>query len=166
VPSKLPHSITLAKVAGLTALWAIPLFAVLALSTNWASAFKLSYGTYFRILWFIGPMLIFALLFGAYRASRFIPPKPTETPELHWYQDCILLALLVFWALGPPSYFFVEYYAFDQGFIEWDKPAKCAGELSRQCLADLKVYSDLASKFWAGAGAMFVALTALAKNAT
>ena len=71
----------------------------------------------------------------------------------------------MFWALAPPSYFFVEYYAFDQGFIEWDKPAKCAADLSRQCLADLKTYSDLASKFWAGAGAMFVATTALAKNA-
>lgn len=163
--SRSPLRSTVVKVGGLTALWGLPLFAVLALSTTQAPAIKVQYSTYFGAVWIIGPLLVLALLIGAYRASNFIPPKTPMFADLHWYQDSVLVALLVFWALGPPSYFFVEYYAFDQGFVEWRDPAACVNNLKTLCLAEIKTYSDLASKFWAGAGAVFVTLTALAKNA-
>lgn len=158
------HNIAL-KVVGFTALWALPLFVVLALSATRAFGIRVPYATYVSTIWAVGPLLVLTLLLGAYRASKFIPPKSETVTNLHWYQDGVLVALLVFWALAPPSYFFVEYYAFDEGFVEWRKPCACLGNLKAVCLAEIKIYSDLASKFWAGAGAVLVALVALAKNA-
>ena len=74
VSSKDPHRSTVVRVAGLTTLWALPLFTVLAVSAHWSTAFRVPYSTYFRLLWLIGPLLVCALITGAYRASKFIPP--------------------------------------------------------------------------------------------
>lgn len=154
---------TLRIVLRWTAYWAFPLLLVLAISTErWNEPF-VPYDAYKRTLWCAGVSLVGLLLFGVYRASKFLQPQHKSVKGKNWYHDPVLVFLLVFWALCPPSYFFVEYYAFDQGFIAWSNsdPIKTKPDF----LKDLRTYAELASKFWAGAGAVFGTVAALAKKA-
>jgi hypothetical protein len=66
-----------------------------------------------------------------------------------------LVGYIIFWVLAPPIYFFVEYLAADNECIN-EIPSK-----SEANLKDVKAYADYASRVWAGALALLVALIAL-----
>ena len=57
--------------------------------------------------------------------------------------------IVVFWTLGPPLWFFFEYYAIDK---RWIKPASDRNGEPMDvdaCLAMVKTYADYSSKIWA-----------------
>lgn len=158
---------TVLKVYACTALWAAVLIAMLVLTRlkrDQVLVSAIPYSDYRNVVWIVGPLLVGLILYGVYRASRYIPMSASSPNIGPWYGDWFLVALLIFWALGPPSYFFVEYYAFEEGLLQcWnhEKPKK---DDKVPCLEDVRIYGDLASKFWAGAGAVLLAFTALAKS--
>ena len=51
---------------------------------------------------------------------------------------------IVFWALGPPLWFFLEYFALDRGWVKVPDPAA-----KDAFLKSIKDYADYASKIWA-----------------
>ena len=81
-----------------------------------------------------------------------------------WYTNSLLVALVLFWGLCPPAWFFTEYYLIDQETL--GRPADVAKaiaaaasdpatvtKLKADYLSGVKVYSDLASKVWVAVGA-------------
>lgn len=81
-----------------------------------------------------------------------------------WFTIPLLVSLVLFWGVFPPTWFFTEYYLFDQRRLQWppelrealvaagtDK--KAAADLVAGHLAAVKVYADLASKIWLAVGA-------------
>jgi len=152
---------TMAKVVLLTSLWAIPLLVLLLCADDHAGEPAIEFQDYHRRVWWGSTLLFLLLLWGAYRATRYIPPQPANLATSYWYQDAVLVALLVMWALLPPSYFFVEYFAFDQKLIAF--PAGSDGVAHKDLLAARKNYADFASKVWGGASAVFAAVLAMTK---
>jgi hypothetical protein len=53
-------------------------------------------------------------------------------------------AVVGFWTLGPPAWFFAEYYAIDHGCI-----SAITGMTKEDTLGSVKDYADYASKIWA-----------------
>ena len=51
---------------------------------------------------------------------------------------------IVFWALGPPLWFFLEYFMLDRSWIKVPDPAD-----KDAFLKSIKDYADYASKIWA-----------------
>lgn len=90
-----------------------------------------------------------------------------------WSEDSFLIWSMLFWALFPPSWFFVEYAMFDLGQIALPRPDEptCNGlsEIGKKdtyCedyLDRLQVYAALASKIWAAVGAALAAIVAIGK---
>jgi hypothetical protein len=62
---------------------------------------------------------------------------------------------LMFWVLAPPLWFFLEFYAAEQGCFSglFESPEKKADALKM-----IKDYSDFASKIWAAVAAMLLVL--------
>jgi hypothetical protein len=50
----------------------------------------------------------------------------------------------IFWTLGPPTWFFIEYYAIDLDWI-----ALPTDQDKKDYLASVKTYADYSSKIWA-----------------
>lgn len=49
------------------------------------------------------------------------------------------------WTIGPPLWFFFEYWGIDNGWIRLT-----SGQNKTKTLKEVKEYADLASKIWAG----------------
>jgi hypothetical protein len=101
-----------------------------------------------------------------------------------WYTvgKGFLVALVLFWGLFPPTWFFLEYWLFDNGIFqmpeylqkEWDslvgsdkdkRDLVKAFELKAKYLAaSTKAYSDLALKIWVAVGAGLATAIGLAKK--
>ena len=90
---------------------------------------------YRAFFWF---RLVLAFVLLAYAANtiyRFADPSRSRSV---WE--------IVFWALGPPLWFFLEYFALDRGWVKVpvsDPAGKDA------FLKSIKDYADYASKIWA-----------------
>ena len=63
---------------------------------------------------------------------------------------CNELAIL-FWTVGPPLWFFGEYWGLDRGIIGLP-----ANEDKETCLKSIKDYADYASKIWAAVLAFLI----------
>lgn len=86
-----------------------------------------------------------------------------------WYTSPLLVSLVIFWALFPPSYFFLEYLSIDNGSLELPKRGVFCTEESRTqycayILERTKTYADLASKIWAAVAAVIGATIAAASK--
>jgi hypothetical protein len=51
---------------------------------------------------------------------------------------------IIFWTLGPPLWFFLEYFAFDK-----ERSTMAEGMAKKEFLEHAKTYGDYASKIWA-----------------
>lgn len=68
-----------------------------------------------------------------------------------------LIGYLAFWVLVPPTWFFLDYYALDNGAVAGIAQNKDA------VLKSSKDYADFASRIWAAVVVLLVALVALMK---
>jgi hypothetical protein len=59
-------------------------------------------------------------------------------------QGPLIVSQIVFWTLGPPLWFFAEYYMIDHNWV-----VEPAGTSKAQFLESVKAYADYASKIWA-----------------
>jgi len=90
----------------------------------------MAYETFF---WFRAVLAVLLLGYAASTIYRFASPSPRQSV---WE--------IVFWALGPPLWFFLEYFMLDRGWIKVpDAASKDA------FLKSIKDYADYASKIWA-----------------
>jgi hypothetical protein len=151
-------SLRIAPVVWITASWS----AILAILFFVAAAGqpKFEYSTYQatrRAIALIIPALAVAtLLLAAYRVTRDQAPP--------WWTSPTLVSLALFWALFPPSWFFIEYLALDGGAInlpkdkdlllnEFKLSASTSESVKEAVLKHARTYADLAAKFWAAVGA-------------
>jgi hypothetical protein len=94
-----------------------------------------------------------------------------------WYQIPLLVALVLFWGLFPPCWFFVEYLSFDRGSIQLPseiqaaiaeaverKDTKTANEIKSSFMSSTKTYADLAAKVWGAVGLALGTSIGLAKR--
>lgn len=80
-----------------------------------------------------------------------------------WYTNGFLVALVLFWGLCPPTWFFTEYYLVDQKALGLPPDVVAAmkaavdgkgkADVFAAHLATTKTYADLASKIWVAVGA-------------
>jgi hypothetical protein len=80
-----------------------------------------------------------------------------------WYTNGFLVALVLFWGLCPPTWFFTDYYLVDQKALGLPPDviadivaavdAKGRKDVFTAHLAATKTYADLASKIWVAVGA-------------
>jgi hypothetical protein len=153
-PATAPTFNVAAKSAlGWTLLW-VSTLSIYALAHCLVGAY--SYDAYKFIANAAAGLLAILTLLGVATAWQFIGGKREDPP---WYTHGFLVALLIFWALAPPIWFFLEYYLFDTGAI---KLPPCVG--LEDFLKQIKVYADLGSKVWAAAGATLGAAVAAARK--
>jgi len=126
----------------------------------WAQ-FKVSYETYHSGL-ITGAACVVA--FGVFTLLRVIALAKEDTPGSR--RTVELVSFVLFWALVPPGWFFVEYYAFDSRSVPpppcivVEAAAKC--DALKEHLGKIKDYADYASKIWVAlAGVMSVTAAAL-----
>jgi hypothetical protein len=131
----------------LTMCWVAPLIALLIVGSF--TNYRIEYDHYQGALAVIG--MLYALdVVGQNKGSP-------------WYTNGFLVALVLFWGLCPPTWFFTEYYLVDQRALGLppdvveamtaavdDKTKKDAFAAH---LAATKTYADLASKIWFAVGA-------------
>lgn len=142
-----------------TAPWVVLLASLLLLASN--SSLAIPYGFHAGFVWLGGLALVMVLFFGLWRAAEYLPIGG-QPRRGFWYSDGHLLAALVFWALFPPAWFFLEYYSVAHGLFQL--PAGQDGPQQVQAwLASYQVYADLGSRVWAGAGALFLLVLAKAR---
>ena len=115
-----------------------------------------AYDTYLQIR--NGAIVLLPILaaFGIAIAWKFIGGKKNDPP---WYTSGFLVALVVFWAIWPPTWFFVEYLLF-----EIDKISLPSGIHKKDFLTHIKAYADLASKIWTAVGAALGGAIAAARK--
>ncbi len=108
----------------------------------------------------IGVMLVLAAA-GLLMALNLVGSH-TKDP---WYQVPLLVALVLFWGLFPPCWFFVEYLSFDAGTFQLPpgireaienareaKDVKAMNDMKSAFMSTTKTYADLAAKVWAAVG--------------
>ena len=88
---------------------------------------------YRAFFWFRTVLAFLLLGYAANTIYRF-------TSASHFQSVCEI----VFWALGPPRWFFLEYFMLDRGLIKVPDPAG-----KDAFLKSIKDYADYASKIWA-----------------
>ena len=116
-------------------------------------------------------MLVLAFV-GLLRALDLVGAQKNQP----WHTDGFLVALVLFWGLFPPSWFFIEYLLFDrntfllppedQSLYEAAMKAgkvAVAEDIKARYLASIKPYVDLASKVWVSVGAALGAAIGLAR---
>ena len=94
-----------------------------------------------------------------------------------WYTIPLLVALVIFWGLFPPAWFFTEYLLFDRDTILLPvemldrikaapaaSQAEVAAPFKTANLAATKTYADMASKFWVAVGAALATAIGLSKR--
>ena len=90
----------------------------------------MAYETFF---WFRAVLAVLLLGYAASTIYRFASASPRQNV---WE--------IVFWTLGPPLWFFLEYFMLDRGWIKVPDPAG-----KDAFLKSIKDYADYASKIWA-----------------
>ena len=90
--------------------------------------------TYRTFFWFRAVLASLLLVYAANTIYRFASASPCQSA---WE--------IVFWTLGPPLWFFLEYFLLDRGCIAVPDPAG-----KDAFLKSIKDYADYASKIWAG----------------
>jgi hypothetical protein len=105
---------------------------------------------------------------GVWRAGR-LAGSESSAP---WYTSAALVALTLFWALFPPSWFFLEYFLLDAEAIALPPDVVVEIELAGRpaeakaaFLATTKTYADMSAKIWASVGVSLATAVALAKRA-
>ncbi len=92
----------------------------------------LTYNTYWKLRLLIAGLLLVYAVCAIIRFSQLEVRVISNIVEI------------VIWTLGPPIWFFAEYYLFDKGKIEM--PENKAKDVF---LDELKIYAGAASKIWA-----------------
>lgn len=162
------HKVNAKTAAWLTACWAIPMALWVCYSLLDLGSVSLESYKTFRLL-VIGALLV-GSAYGIYVAWSFIGGDKNVKP---WYTSGFLVSAVVFWAIAPPAWFFVEYYHFDSGTIQAPADfikcksqvaAECTHEIKTEYLKHVKAYSDQASKIWASVGAVIGGAIAAARK--
>jgi hypothetical protein len=109
----------------------------------------MSYKCFF---WLRFVLAIALLVYAGNTVFRFatLTASSTKTSSQAWE--------IVFWTLGPPLWFFFEYFLIDQGWI-FTPAGKCKADF----LKEVKTYADYASKIWAAVLAVATFLYASGK---
>ena len=147
-------------VAKWTALWVVPLIGLYALT--YFTSLQIPHAWYQTGRLIAVVVMVVLVVIGS--ADRFRSRRwPPHRPLVH---DPLLVALVIFWGLFPPAWFFTEYLLFDRDTIllpveMLDKikaapaasQAEVAASFKTANLAATKTYADMASKFWVAVGA-------------
>lgn len=136
-----------------TLVWIVPAVVYVAYPTLLG---PYEYNTYLTFRTVALLLIVILALAGIVRAWKIISGGDQHSP---WYTDAFLVALVLFWAVAPPIWFFVEYYLFDSGLVKLPVGAEIKSFLART-----KIYADMASKIWAGVGASLGAALAVARK--
>ena len=99
----------------------------------------MSYTVYFWLRAFLAAIL---LVYGGVTIYRSVK-TPTKIHVLE----------ILFWGLGPPLWFFAEYFWLDRGWVSLP-----AGANKDEFLKSVKEYADYASKIWAAVLAVVLLL--------
>jgi hypothetical protein len=172
VPSALPpNPIPKRQILGLTLLWVAPLAFLLCNAVFVWHTF--GYRTY--ELWrSVAIVLLFIFAFvGLLRAFDLAGAHKGDP----WFTDPVLVALVLFWALFPPTWFFVEYLSFDnktillpESMLDQIQNDEQSGLIDKAIkvrtdfLASTKLYADMAAKIWAAVGTALGAVIAFARR--
>jgi hypothetical protein len=115
-------------------------------------------------------ILIALAIIGLLRAFKLVGWHK----EKSWYTVGFLVALVLFWGLFPPSWFFTEYYLFDTGTIELRPDVQRALEVAADeeakakirdtFMSSVKTYADMASKVWVAVGAALATAIGFSKR--
>jgi hypothetical protein len=156
------HRVPRGTVAAWTSPWLLASLALLL--APFAGFPRVTYGVYAGIRGgaFVG--LLVLVVAGFVVAWRHVGGHQDQRP---WYTSGFLVSLLIFWAVFPPSWFFLEYMLFDRGQIALPGGATCMPMQTGACadfLARTKIYADLASKIWAAVFAALGAAIAVARR--
>ncbi|MBL0919130.1 MAG: hypothetical protein IBJ14_10535 [Hydrogenophaga sp.] len=150
--------ITLAWVALLS------LFAFIGESSERGTAALISFDGYRRVRIVLAVILLMVAAFTIYTVLRHVS-SATPGP---WYRSARLVALVAFWAIALPTWFFVEYLLFDSGRIGLPTNFTCTlpGFANKtDCyLQNVKTYAESASRIWAGVGVVVATLIASARH--
>lgn len=150
-------SLPLTPVICSTVLWVVAL-AVMLLASARAQP-VIDYAT-FRDVRRIGTLVVVVLALGTLllAVSRTLGPA-----ALVWWTSPTLVSFALFWGLFPPSWFFIEYLAVDNGSVVISdlslackelEVSNCSVQAAKQALLiHVDKYADLAAKFWAAVGA-------------
>lgn len=159
------HKVPIKLVSGLTAIWVVGLLIPYVYTAN--EGRKIAYSTYDNVRLLALVALVLLAIYGTALALERVGDSAGRP-----YTMGSLVALVIFWGLAPPSWFFTEYYLFDHGKVEWsdewkDKLAlgiakasctteKCIAEakieVAGKLMSSIKTYADMASKIWAAVG--------------
>jgi len=149
--------VPVAAVARWTAPWVVLIIGLLLVGsfTNWT----ISYFAYTWARRAAAIVLVTLAVFGVLLALELVGKSQGQP----WYSMGLLVALVLFWGLCPPSWFFTEYYLIDQGTfalpdevqraLDAVSDSKGKADLKATYLATTKTYADLASKIWVAVGA-------------
>jgi hypothetical protein len=146
--------------------WTLPWVAALCtlLVLAHLQPFQISHDGHTVIRWLGATAMIGLAFSGLIRASRYVQREEGKGLAPNWYQDGHLVALVIFWAMFPPAWFFTEYFCLDHRFLA--PPLGPGGSPIDHAavLASATAYANLASKIWAGSSAVIGALLAVARK--
>jgi hypothetical protein len=163
--------IPIPSVAGWSALWVVPLIVLYGLT--YFTSVQIPHGVYqgARLLAVVVMVALAGL--GLSVAFGLVGSQKADP----WYKIGPLVALVIFWGLFPPAWFFTEYLLFDRDTIllpmeMLDKikaapaasQAEVGGAFKTANLAATKTYADMASKFWLAVGAALATAIGLSKR--
>jgi hypothetical protein len=161
------------KVPKLTVLmWTVPWVALLVglLIVSSFTNVRISYAVYTYARRCGAVVLVVLAIVGILRALDLVGKKDDRP----WYTDGYLVALVLFWGLGPPTWFFTEYYLIDQRTLALPDELqlrfaaatddKVRAEILAAYLAATKTYADMAAKIWVAVGAALVTTIGLVKR--
>ncbi len=162
------HKVNAETAAWLTACWTIPMVLWACYSLTGFGPVSLESYKSFRL--FIIVALLVGSAAGIFVAWSFIGGDKNGKP---WYTSGFLVSAVVFWAIAPPVWFFVEYYHFDSGTIQAPTDfIKCKSQVAAECVHEIRIeylkhvkaYSDQASKIWAAVGTVLGGAIAAARR--
>ena len=155
-PAKPP--IPVLKVFLWTVPWLLTLLVLLALPA-FGEVEIISYAVYALARKAVLVVLIALAIIGLLRAFKLVGWHK----EQPWYTVGFLVALVLFWGLFPPSWFFTEYYLFDtrtvalppevQRAIDAATDEDSRAKIRTAFMSGVKTYADMASKVWVAVGA-------------
>ena len=150
--------------------WVLLIIGLIIYGSYWDSS-PISYSAY---TWFrrgAGALLVLLAVIGLLYALEIVGKDGSL-----WYTNSLLVALVLFWGLCPPAWFFTEYYLIDQNALAL--PPEVARAIATAAssadtlvpkpkadhLAAVKTYADLVSKVWVAVGAALATAIGLAKK--
>jgi hypothetical protein len=153
-------------------LWTVPWVALLVglLILSSFTHVRISYAFYTYARRCAAILLVVLAIVGILRALDLVGKKDDRP----WYAVGYLVALVLFWGLCPPIWFFTEYYLIDQGTLalptelqqKFDVATddKARAEILGAYLAATKTYADMAAKIWLAVGAALATTIGLVKR--